>query len=273
MKTFWQGKRILITGASSGLGWALAEALAPFNTHLGLLARREEKLKELANKVQSLGSTPWWQPCDVRKRTDVYMAVEAFYQAAGGLDVVWVNAGVAGETAFHNWDWQVVEDIIDINLKGAIYTTRAVLEKMVPKGRGTVVAIGSVASLRGLPRHGLYSLSKIGLHYFIESLAVELPMIRFTIIHPGYVDTPINRHNPDRNRPFLLTPEDAAQRMLRAVARGKKIYIYPTQMRLLYRLVRSLPYFMYLWFTRKLIPPYDPMRAARNPEIKLDKEN
>ena len=243
MDAYWTGKSVLITGASSGLGWALAEALAPHDVRLCLLSRRESEMRRLADGLRHTGSRFWINACDVRDRLAVNHAVKGFVAEAGRLDVAWVNSGVGGETSRQRWDWDLVEGMIDTNLKGAIYTTEACLQAMAPQGRGTLVAISSAAAMRGLPGRAIYSATKIALAYYFEALTLEYPELRFTTIYPGFVDTPINRGNP--NRIFLLTPERAASIMLRVVAKGRREFIYPWQMKLLFRLGRALPFSLY----------------------------
>lgn len=243
MNAYWAGKSVLITGASSGLGWALAEALAPHAVHLGLLSRREGEMRRLVDSLRHTGSRFWVRACDVRDRAAVGEAVDGFAAAAGRLDVAWVNSGIGGETSRQRWDWDLVEGMIDTNLKGAIYTSQACLRVMAPRGRGALVAISSAAAMRGLPARGIYSATKVALACYFEALALEYPELRFTTIYPGFVDTPINRGNP--NRIFLLTPERAAAIMLRAVARGRRQLIYPWQMHVLFRLARALPFALY----------------------------
>ncbi len=225
LKTFWNGKNVVITGASSGLGAALVAALSPYNIHFCLLSRRVEPMQELAGRHTANGSRFWIRACDIRKREDVETAIAAFVDSSGVPDVAWINSGVVGDTSFERWDWNVVENILDTNLKGALYTAHTCLRHMVPRNQGTIVAISSAAAMRGLGGRAIYSLSKIGLAYYMESMAAELTRIQFTTIYPGFVDTPANRNNP--NRFWLLTAEDAAQRMIRAVANGKAHYIYP----------------------------------------------
>jgi short-subunit dehydrogenase len=243
VNAYWRGKSVLITGASSGLGWALAQALAPHEVHLGLLSRREGEMRRLADALRPTGSRCSIHPCDVRDRGAVSDAVQRFAAEAGRLDVAWVNSGIGGETSRARWDWDLVEGMIDTNLKGAIYTTEACLRVMAPQGRGALVAISSVAAMRGLPGRAIYSATKIALAYYFEALTLEYPELQFTTIYPGFVDTPINRGNP--NRIFLLTPERAAAIMLRAVARGRRELIYPWQMKVLFRLGRALPFALY----------------------------
>ena len=204
VNAYWRGKSVLITGASSGLGWALAQALAPHEVHLGLLSRREGEMRRLADVLRPTGSRCSIYPCDVRDRGAVSDAVQRFAAEAGRLDVALV---------------------------------------MAPQGRGALVAISSVAAMRGLPGRAIYSATKIALAYYFEALTLEYPELQFTTIYPGFVDTPINRGNP--NRIFLLTPERAAAIMLRAVARGRRELIYPWQMKVLFRLGRALPFALY----------------------------
>lgn len=249
LNSYWSNKSVLITGASSGLGWAITEALAPFKIQFALLARREDKLQELAEKLKDSGSTFWLRACDVRHRDQVLGAVRDFHQHAERIDVAWINSGISLDSSFEKWNWEGFEKLIDTNLKGAVYTIQACLEVMVPQKSGAIVGIGSAASMRGLPTRGVYSLTKIGLEYFLQSKAAELPDIQFTMIHPGFVDTPINAGNP--NRFWLMTPEEAAQIMIKAVAKRRRLIIYPFQMNVLYRLVRALPLPLFLWLAHK----------------------
>ena len=238
--SFWTGKAVLITGASSGLGAALMEALAPHRLHLGLLARRDDEIRRLAGPLSGSGSQFWIRACDVRDRVAVEGAVRDFAYAAGALDVVWVNSGIGGETSRERWDWDLVEAMIDTNLKGALYTTRAALELMAPRRSGRLVAISSAAAMRGLPARGVYGATKVALAYYFESLALEYPELGFTTIFPGFVDTPINRGTP--NRLFLMGADRAARIMMGAVERGERVLIYPWQIRALFHLARSLPF-------------------------------
>lgn len=260
--TYWTGKSVIVTGASSGLGKAIVEALAPYQIHFCLLSRREAPMRELAESLKSSPSTFWIKSCDVQNRDQVFAVIQEFHQLAGRIDAVWVNSGIGTNSSFEKWDWTNVEAVIDTNLKGAIYTARACLEIMVPQKSGAVIAIGSAASMRGLPTRGIYSLTKIGLQYFIESLAAELQNIQFTMIHPGYVQTPIISKN---TKPiWVMSPEKAARIMIRAAARRKKFLVYPFRMNLLYRFIQSLPLPFYVSVARKIIRRYYKDRYREN---------
>jgi len=213
----------------------------------------------LAERLSASGSTFWLRPCDVRDRAAVLAAVRDFQQYAGRIDAVWVNSGVGGDTSFRRWQWEKFDSMIQTNLHGAIYTTIACLEVMVPQGAGTVIGIGSAASMRGLPARSIYSLTKIGLAYFMESMAAELPEIQFTTIHPGFVDTPINQSNPRRF--WLMQPPQAAQLMIKAVAKRKRVVIYPFPMKILYRAARLMPAGLYQRLGQKIIKLSRPGKA------------
>jgi len=251
LEKYWADKTVLITGASSGLGYALVEALAPYRVHFCLLSRRIEPMQELATRHANTDSQFWIRACDVQHRREVESAIADFVKTAGRLDAAWVNSGVGGETSYRKWDWERVESLIDTNLKGALYTAHACLQQMVPQNRGALVMISSVAAMRGLAGRPVYSFTKMSVAYYMEAMAAELPQIQFTTIYPGFVDTALNRNNP--NRLWLMTPERAAQLMLTAVAKGKREYIYPWQMRWIFRLVRALPAGIYRRVGRKMI--------------------
>jgi len=159
---YWTDKAVVVTGASSGLGKAIVEALAPFNVHFCLLSRRKEPMLELAKLLKESPSRFWIKSCDVQHREQVYAAIQEFHQQSGRIDAVWVNSGIGINSAFDKWDWDTVEAVIDTNLKGALYTTRACLEIMVPQKSGAIIAIGSASSMRGLPTRSIYCLTKIG---------------------------------------------------------------------------------------------------------------
>jgi short-subunit dehydrogenase len=243
LEKYWTGKKVVITGASSGLGTAITKALAPYKAHFCLLSRRIEPMQELSSQLSQSGSKFWIRSCDVQNRVEVEKAIDEFAKEASGIDVAWINSGIASDSSFRNWNWDSFEQMIDTNLKGAIYTTHTCLKHMVPQNHGTIVGISSAAAMRGLPSRGIYSVTKISLAYYLESIACELPQIQFTTIYPGYVDTPINQSNP--NRFWLMTADRAAQLMISAVASGKKEYIYPFRMGLLFHLIRSLPASLY----------------------------
>ncbi|MCA9733534.1 MAG: SDR family NAD(P)-dependent oxidoreductase [Deferribacteres bacterium] len=250
LQAYWQNKTVLITGASSGLGIAITKALAPYHVTFGLLSRRKDKMVELAESLSQGNSRFWIRVCDVQDREDVYEAVNEFKEYAGRIDVVWVNAGVGAKSNLFKWEWESFESCMQTNLMGAVYTTKASLEVMIPQNHGAIVAISSVASMRGLPGSSAYSMTKIALNTMMESLATQARDIQFTSILPGWVETPMTAGR--KNLWWLIPADKAAQKMITAVARKKFKYIYPWQMFLLYHAMRSLPTGFYIKAARKL---------------------
>lgn len=262
LKKYWQGKKVVITGASSGLGRGICEALIPYGVHFALLSRREDKLQELADQYRDSGCQFWIRACDVCDQVQVQQCIYDFAGHVGQIDVVWVNSGVSHDSSMDNWSWHKVESMIDTNLKGAIYTVKAALDVMGDQVGGAIVGIGSAASMRGLPRRSIYSTTKIGVQYFLEAMAVDFPNLQFTTIHPGYVDTPINNKSP--NRLWLVHVDKAAQLMIQAVAKRKHIYIYPWQMNLFYGFVKRLPHFLYYKFAKRMKNLSRPPKELQN---------
>ena len=259
---FWSGKTVVITGASSGLGLALVNALAPHGVRFCLLARRVEKMNALAEAWANSKSSFFIRACDIRLREGVESCINEFVAKEGPLDIAWVNSGVGYESSLRHFRWDEFESMIDTNIKGAVYTTQACLKHMVPARRGHIAAIASAAAMRGLPTNGIYSLTKIALSYYIEALEIEIPDVSFTCIYPGYVDTPINQKEPFR--PFLMSPEKAASLMIRAIEEKKSVFIYPFRMKLIFFVVRSLPRWIYRVLLRKLILPSRQSRETRS---------
>jgi short-subunit dehydrogenase len=240
LKRFWAGKSVFLTGASSGLGWNVVRALAPYGVRFGLLSRRREPVEKLVAELAGSNSTFTIFTADVRDRAAVERAIAEFDSQSGGIDVVWANSGVGRDSAYEKWNWENAENLIDTNVRGVVYTVHSALSHMVPRGKGAVVAISSVAAMRGLPESALYSATKVAVESYMNSLAIELPKIRFTTIFPGFVDTPINAHLGDK-RLWVMTPQKAARLMISAVARSKAEYIYPFRMALVFKVARLAP--------------------------------
>lgn len=232
--------RVFITGASSGIGEALAREYAKRGAALGLVARREEKLRALA---ESLPVQTYCQAVDVRDAGALATAAVEFCTRFGGVDVVIGNAGVsAGTLTEHSEDRAVFQEILEINVVGLFNTFAPFLPVMRAQRSGTLVGIASVAGFRGLPGSGAYSASKAAAITYLEALRVELrgSGIKVVNISPGYIDTPMTQRNP-YPMPFLLTAGEAARRMVRAIDSGVRSTVIPWQMGIVGALLRGLP--------------------------------
>ncbi|MEI2417505.1 SDR family oxidoreductase [Orrella sp. JC864] len=236
---------VFITGASSGLGQALARQYAARGATLGLLGRREDALRTLA------ASLPGAHRCyavDVRERAALHAAAADFLGLTGGrIDVVIASAGIsAGTLSEHAEDYAVFEAIVHTNLLATVATFEPFIAPMRARGQGRLVGIGSVAGVRGLPGAGAYSASKAALAVYCESLRLELAPagIKVVTIAPGYIRTPMTDGNPYR-MPFLMAPEAFARRAAAAIAQGRRYTVIPWQMGIVARLMRLLPGWLY----------------------------
>lgn len=242
----WAERTVLITGASSGIGEALAVEFGRRGASVGLLARREEVLREVAGKVEAAGGRALAVAVDVRDAGEVKAAVGKVVARFGRVDVLVANAGKGELTLAREFDIEVVTEVLSVNLLGAMNSVAAVLPEMLARGAGQIVGISSLAAFRGFPGSGAYCASKAALSTFFESLRVELRPrnIYVTTIHPGFIDTPMTRGR-NRKMPFLLDAERAAQLMLGAIESRRRTYAFPWQLATIARVGRWLPAVLY----------------------------
>ena len=233
-------QRVFITGASSGLGRALAAWYAAKGAALGLLARRRS---ELASLAASSGTETASYSADVRDAAAVRAAAADFMSRFGGADVVIANAGVSVGTAPDiAADLEVFADVMAVNVLGMANTFQPFIAGMRAASTGQLVGIASVAGYRGLPGGGAYSASKAAAVAYLESVRVELhgTGVDVTTICPGYIATEMTAGNPYR-MPFLLTADEAAAKIGRAIERRKSYSVIPWQMAIVARVLHVLP--------------------------------
>ncbi len=233
--------RVFLTGASSGLGEALARHYATRGATLGLVARRAGELDRVARSLSP--ATVSTYAADVRDGDAMTAAARDFVAKHGMPDIVVANAGVSrGTLVEHADDLDVFRAVFDTNVAGIVHTFHPFVAPMRTAGRGTLVGIASVAGFRGLPGAAAYSASKAAAITLLESLRVELHAsgVRVVTVCPGYVATPMTARNPYR-MPFLMDADRAATSIARAIARGKRFHVLPWPMALVGRLLRTLP--------------------------------
>ncbi len=235
---------VVISGASSGLGLALAQHYLEQGAVVGVMARRINLLQDLAQRYpQQVHS----YALDVRNTEAVRAAAQDFMAAAGVPDIVIANAGVSvGTLTEHAEDLDAFQQVMDINVGGMVKTFHPFIAAMRDAGHGRLVGIASVAGFRGLPGSSAYSASKAAAISYLESLRVELrdSGVKVVTLCPGYIKTPMTAINP-YSMPFILEPEDAARRMARVIACGTSFAVVPWQMALVGRLLKLLPNCIY----------------------------
>jgi len=238
-------QQIFITGASSGIGAALAELYARQHgaaLTLGLVARRGERLAALADRLRGLGARVLCYPADVRERERMAEVARAFASAAGGVTLAIANAGLSRPDDLPAGDAAAAAEVVTINVAGVLHTLMPLLPTLIAQGSGHVVAIGSVAGFLGLPGKGAYCASKAALKTMMDAFRPALSPygIHVTTICPGWVVSEMTARN-DYAMPFLMDTPKAARLIARAIARGRATYVFPWQMRLALPLIKALP--------------------------------
>lgn len=248
-------QRVFISGASTGIGQALARYYAAQGATLGLVARRQELLETLAAE---LGVPCAIYSLDVRDAEALQLAAEDFIHRFGAPDVVIANAGVSrGTLTEYKQDIAAFKAVMDINVLGMVHTFQPFIAAMHQQGGGQLVGIASVAGIRGLPGAGAYSASKAAAISYLESLRVE--MLKFNIsvttIAPGYIRTPMTDVNTYA-MPFLMDVDIAAEKFVRAIANKRRFVVIPWQMGIVAKILRLLP--PWLWDSMMKRAPHKP---------------
>jgi short-subunit dehydrogenase len=250
---------VFITGASSGIGAALAREYAARGARLGLVARRQALLDDL---IRTLPGTHSGYAVDVTDRDALIAAARAFEAASGGADVVIANAGISvGVLTEHYEDLETFAQVLQTNVVALAGTVHPVIAPMRKRGGGTLVGIASVAGIRGLPGSEAYCASKAAVISYLESLRVELARyrIRVVTIAPGFVRTPLTERNP-YGMPFLMDADRFARAAVAAIAAGRSYTVIPWQMAIVARLLRVLPNWL---FDRVMARrPHKPRKSA-----------
>ena len=243
--------RVFITGASSGLGAALARHYGAAGAQLGLVGRRPDGLQDTA-----AGLDAHLYQADVRDAAAMQQAATTFLNEVGAPDIVIAAAGISvGTLTEFAEDAPTFRAVMDANVLGLVHTFQPFIDTMPPGG--VLCGISSVAGIRGLPGGGAYSASKAAATVYLEALRLELKArgIAVVTVAPGYIDTPMTQVNPYA-MPFKMTAPAAAAKVARCIARRRRFTVIPWQMAWVARMLKWLP-----------IPVYDAVfeKAPRKP--------
>lgn len=248
-------KKILLTGASSGIGYSLALKLAEKKNEFYLISRSENKLNELAQKINALGSTAFVYPCDVANREAVRETYNKIKSAHGIPDIAILNSGVSYRTSTSRIELDKGEEIFAVNFFGVVRFCQLLVSDFMKRGNGILVGVSSLADVRGFARSGFYSASKSALSRYLESLRVELKPkgIKVITIRPGFVKTPLTDKNEFR-MPFIMDAKESAEIILKGLEKEKDVISFPFIMRLITNLLRYMPQTVFEWLSSKSLP-------------------
>ncbi len=241
--TYLENKSVLITGASSGIGAFLARELVRRGARVGLMARREHRLRDLAEELISAGGQAAWAPADVADGEGLVQAMDALDDELGGTDVVIANAGYGGPEAPGNFRPGATVALYDVNVLGMLRVIDWALPRFLEAGRGHVVGMSSVASFFGLPTNASYCGSKAAMRVHLQSMRATLKPrgIAVTTICPGFIKSELTA-KAKFPMPFIWETDRAARYIAEAIERRRGEVVFPWQVRLLKQIgVRLMP--------------------------------
>lgn len=242
MKKYFQGKSIVIFGASQGIGEAIAHELSNYNCHIWLLARNRSKLSEICSYInQNTDSKAFYTICDVTQKEQVENAVEEIMKNFNVIDIAILNAGVSGSEGFENFDSDAFKQIYNVNVYGILHALEFLIPLMKSNG-GVIAGVSSLADVRGFPGSAAYSSSKAAASHILEAAKFELMKfnIRVLTIKPGFVKTNMT----DRNNfpmPFMIPANKAAKHIVHGIRKEKQIIAFPTVTKIAARLAKVAP--------------------------------
>jgi short-subunit dehydrogenase len=231
---------VFITGASSGLGAGLARHYATPGATIGLCARRAELLADIAKEIENRGARAIIYPVDVSDTEAMRQAADHFGAQCGKVDLVIANAGIGIGHGTLQGKSEPIANLMRVNVIGVTNTVVPFVPQMLKQESGTLVTISSMAGHRGLPGRSAYSASKAAAMMFMDGLRLDLhdTGVHAMTLCPGFVDTPMNPRDSG-NMPFLISCEEAVNIMSHAIAKKKKTYTFPWQMRILSLLLKT----------------------------------
>lgn len=247
------GKCIWLTGASSGIGEALAYELAGRKAKVAITARREEILNSLVTQIQARGGTALAVPGDVQDLGRMKEANAQISSTFGPIDILLANAGSHVPTHPERFDSAEYMSIMQLNFGGMLHCIEAVLPSMLERKSGRIAPVASLAGIRGLPKAAAYGASKAAMINFLESIRFHIRRngVSVTIIKPGFVTTPLTDKN-DFYMPFKIDAPKAARIIADGLERERDDISFPFPFHWIVKGGRILPYPIYQWLVDKM---------------------
>jgi short-subunit dehydrogenase len=248
----FEGKTILITGASTGIGKALAQKLLGTKCNLILIARRNELIEEYVKQNEHKLCELLILKCDVSSKEEVSATHKDIELKFGDVDIAILNSGIGRTVTVKTFNSKDAEDTFGANVLGIIYWVEQLLPGLLKKKNGIIAGVSSLADNRGYSGSGFYCASKAAASTFLEGLRIELKPynIKVITVRPGFVRTPMTDQNKFK-MPLLMEPEQAAEIILDGIKKEKRAIQFPWQMYLATWLIGALPGRVYEWLAGK----------------------
>lgn len=248
-------KVILLTGASSGIGYSLAKSLPKENCSVALLSRRKNLLDDLVSELKNQGYKVLAYKCDVGNVEEVRNSFEQVRKDFGKIDVAILNAGASSRTDVSKYSSSTATEIFEANTFGIINCVEQLLPDFMQRREGVIVGVSSLAESRGFPKSGFYNASKAAATLLLESLRIELKPynVKVIIVKPGFVKTPMTDKN-EFHMPFIMDVEKAAMIILDGIKKEKKIIQFPTAIVIGSKIVKFMPDWLFDYLMSKPLP-------------------
>lgn len=244
----WRGQVVWISGASSGIGLALAEQLLARGAKVMMSSRNCASLDTICAKYPQAMTIN----CDITDTQALPQTVQTILAKYQRIDLFIANAGVYNEMHAFDFNAEVAQQMLDINVSGTINSVAAVIPQLLQQGNGGIAVVASVAGYGGLPAALIYGASKAALINFTETLYLDLSAkgLNVTLINPGFVDTRLTQKNKF-SMPALLTSEQAAAKIIAGFASGDFEIHFPHRFTLWLKLLKLLPYQVYFFLVKR----------------------
>ena len=251
----FSNKTVLLTGASSGIGYSLAKLLPKENCSIALLSRRENILTNLANELKISGVQVKAYKCDVGKIDEVRNTLDQVKKDFGKIDIAILNAGSSSRADVRKFSSSTAKEIFEANTFGIINCIEQLLPDFINRKEGMIVGVSSLAESRGFPKSGFYNASKAAATLLLESLRVELKPhnIKVVIVKPGFVKTPMTDKN-EFQMPFLMDVDKAAKIILNGIKKEKSIIQFPLPIVLGSKIIKYMPDWLFDFLMSKELP-------------------
>lgn len=252
MANYLKDKRIVITGASSGIGEAMAREYAKMGAKVVMAARRSEELERIAAEIGNAGGSVAFAACDVTKEEECKHLMEVAVEAFGGIDVLICNAGLSMRALFDDCDLRVLHRLMDVNFWGTVNCTKYAL-KWLQQSKGSLVGISSVAGIHGLPGRTGYSASKYAMTGFLDTIRIEnlKKGLHVMTACPGFTASNVRfsaltadgtqQGETPRNEAKMMTPEEVAHIVAKGIQRRKRLCLMEWEGRSTHLLKKFFP--------------------------------